>query len=146
MARVSPPMEVFVYGTLTDPDRAGSVLDEYEYRHAAVLEGLGRVDGAYPTLAPGGRVRGRVLRTDDVATLDAYEGVDRGLYVRVSVPVAADGSAGSGHGRDTPATVETYVGDPDALDAPASWPGEETFAERVREYVRSHAVRVRPGA
>jgi len=118
-------MEAFVYGTLTDPDRAGAVLgaNGYEYRGRAVLRGLHRVDGRYPTLTPGGSVEGRILSTARVDALDRYEGVEDGLYVRVSVPL----TGGS--------TVETYVGEPDRLDAPAGWPGEGTFAERVRRYL-----------
>jgi len=132
-------MEVFVYGTLTDPDRAASVLDSFAYRGPATLDGLHRVDGEYPTMAPGGSVDGRILATGEVAALDRYEGVERGLYVRVSVPVAGgeggvDGESGCG------ATVETYVGDPDRLDAPAEWPGEGSFAERVVRYVETGDV------
>ncbi|WP_459193447.1 gamma-glutamylcyclotransferase [Halosimplex sp. J119] len=44
-------MRAFVYGTLTDPERAGAVLNEFVYRGPAVLDGLQRVDGEYPTLA-----------------------------------------------------------------------------------------------
>ena len=56
------------------------------------------MEGTYPTLAPGGQTEGRLLVTPDVDALDAYEGVDRGLYARVSVPlrgapVARDGRA-----------------------------------------------------
>ncbi|WP_436925286.1 gamma-glutamylcyclotransferase family protein [Halosimplex amylolyticum] len=126
-------MDVFVYGTLTDPARAKAVLDDFTYRAPAVLDGLHRVDGEYPTLAPGGSVGGRVLRTDDRAALDRYEGVESGLYVRVTVPLA------DGDGDETPSDsdrpVETYVGDPQRLDAPVEWPGEGPFAERVRSYV-----------
>ncbi|WP_135364874.1 gamma-glutamylcyclotransferase family protein [Halosimplex halophilum] len=134
-------MDVFVYGTLTDPERARTVLDDFEFRESAVLDGLRRVEGEYPTLAPGGSVEGRILRTDDIAALDRYEGVDSGLYVRVSVPLADDGADSDGSGED--ATVETYVGDPERLDAPAEWPGEDGFAERVRRYVRRNDVTIR---
>jgi gamma-glutamylaminecyclotransferase len=135
-------MDVFVYGTLTDPERARAVLDDFEFRGSAVLDGFGRVDGEFPTLAPGGRVEGRILRTDDIAALDRYEGVDSGLYVRVSVPLADGGADSDGSGED--ATAETYVGDPERLDAPAEWPGEDGFAERVRSYVGEEDVVVRP--
>lgn len=131
-------MLVFVYGTLTDPARAREVLDGApEYVADAVIEGLQRVDGAYPTLVPGGECAGRLLRVERPALhrLDAYEGVDRGLYVRVSLPFA--GSPGDG---EPVGTVETYVGDPEQLDAPGSWPGEESFAERVRAYVEDEEV------
>ncbi|MFB6163725.1 MAG: gamma-glutamylcyclotransferase [Haloarculaceae archaeon] len=130
-------MHIFVYGTLTDPTQAARVLDEFAYAGAATLEGLHRVDGAYPTLSPGGRVEGRLLETDDVAALDRYEGVDRGLYVRVAVPDTGAGGAGD------PDRVAVYVGDPAALDAPADWPGKGAFDERVRGYCRAHAVEIR---
>ena len=148
--------EVFVYGTLTDPDTAAGVLDAdaFEFRGRAVLDGLHRVDGRYPTLAPGGSVEGRILATSALDALDRYEGVADGLYVRVSVPVAAADAFGS----DGSQSVEVYVGDPDRLDAPAEWPGTETetgtgtgtetetekpsFAECVRRYV-DDAVTVR---
>ena len=125
-------MDVFVYGTLTDPDTAAAVLDTFEYRGAAELVGLRRVDGRYPTLAPGGTTTGRLLRTPEVAALDAYEGVDRGLYCRQSVPLA-DGTG----------TVECYVGDPAALDAPVEWPGGGPFRDRVAQYCDRDDVVVR---
>ncbi|WP_436908352.1 gamma-glutamylcyclotransferase family protein [Halosimplex marinum] len=137
-------MDVFVYGTLTDPERARAVLDHFEFRGSAVLDGLHRVDAAYPTLVPGGSVEGRILRTDDIAALDRYEGVDSGLYVRVSVPLSDDGADRDRSGED--ATVETYVGDPQRLDAPAEWPGEGEFVARVRSYVREDDAVVRPDA
>lgn len=126
-------MDCFVYGTLTDPDVATRVLGgAYEYGPAARLDGLHRVEGRYPTLGPGGSVGGRILHTDHVAELDAYEGVDSGLYVRVAVPHEAE--------IGTERTVETYVGDPERLDADVDWPGEGAFADRVREYVEDGAV------
>lgn len=125
-------MDVFVYGTLTDPDRAASVLETFTYRDDAVLCGLHRVAGTYPTLAPGGSVRGRLLSTPDVAALDEYEGIERGLYVRVSVPFETDDE-----------TAAVYAGDPDALDADASWPDSGSFRERVERFVHENPVRVR---
>jgi gamma-glutamylcyclotransferase (GGCT)/AIG2-like uncharacterized protein YtfP len=123
---------VFVYGTLTDVDVATRVLGAaFEYGPDARLSGLHRVDGRYPTLAPGGSVAGRLLVTEPVTDLDAYEGVDAGLYVRVAVP------------RDPGGTVETYVGDPGRLGVAADWPGEGSFVERVREYVEAEGVVVR---
>ncbi|USZ66721.1 gamma-glutamylcyclotransferase [Halorussus salilacus] len=64
-------MDAFVYGTLTDPERVARVVSAFEFRGDAVLDGLHRVEGEYPTLAPGGSVRGRILRTPDVEALDA---------------------------------------------------------------------------
>ncbi len=125
-------MEFFVYGTLTDSETAASLLDSFEYRGKATLSGLRRVDGKYPTLLPGGSVTGRILETDEVATLDSYEGVDQGLYVRVSVP------------RENGETIETYVGDPGLLGVSAEWPGDEPFGQRVRAFLAETDVRVRP--
>lgn len=146
---VRSAMDVFVYGTLTDPARAGAVLEEFTFAGSAELVGLQRVDGEYPTLAPGGSVTGRILRTDAVARLDRYEGVDRGLYVRVSVPVeraASDTDSDPDPDPDSDRTVETYVGDPTALDAPAEWPGSGPFPDRVAAYLSSANVAVRIGS
>lgn len=133
-------MDVFVYGTLTNPAQVADVVDAYVFVGPAVLEGLHAVEGRYPTLAPGGRVAGRLLRTDDVAALDAYEGVDSGLYARVSVPV-------SDNRRDPsdPGSVAVYVGDPARLDVheSVSWPGTGTLQERVGRYLAERDVRVR---
>jgi gamma-glutamylcyclotransferase (GGCT)/AIG2-like uncharacterized protein YtfP len=126
-------MQVFVYGTLTDPETAGHVLDTFEYAGAATLVGLHPVEGRYPTLAPGGRTEGRILTTPEMDALDRYEGVDRGLYVRQSVPLTDT---------DTPETVACYVGDPELLDAPAEWPGDGPFEARVARYVREEGVTV----
>jgi gamma-glutamylcyclotransferase (GGCT)/AIG2-like uncharacterized protein YtfP len=153
-------MDVFVYGTLTEPDRVKEVLDSFAFVGAATLAGLRVVEGRYPTLVPpvddddddgrdaagdtaGGAlgsgadaaVGGRLLRTDDVAALDAYERVDDGLYTRVSIPLFdADGE------RRGEAAV--YIGDPARLDAPAAWPGDGPFTERVERGVRERGVAV----
>ncbi|WP_281195930.1 gamma-glutamylcyclotransferase [Halorubrum sp. F4] len=120
-------MDVFVYGTLTEPDRAGEVLDSFVFVGPATLVGLHPVEGLYPTLAPGGETAGRLLRTDAIETLDEYEGVDQGLYVRATVPLDAP----DGH----PEEAVLYVGDPDRLDADATWPGDGEFRERVGTYL-----------
>ena len=130
-------MLVFVYGTLTDRERADAVIGpgNYEFVSRAELEGVRRVEGAYPTLAPGGSVDGRLLETDreGVGALDAYEGVDQGLYVRVAVPIE-DGE-----------TAWTYVGDPARLEVTedVAWPGKGAFRERVRFTVADQNVRIR---
>ena len=132
-------MRLFVYGTLTDPDRAGAILDDFAFVGPAILEGCHRVDGAYPTLAPGGRVRGRLLETTEMEALDAYEGVGNGLYVRVEVPLRSEDQC---QDEAKPDTAAVYVGDPEALSVveDVSWPGDGPFAERVRKYVHKHAV------
>ncbi|WP_277553930.1 gamma-glutamylcyclotransferase family protein [Halobaculum limi] len=141
-------MDVFVYGTLTEPTRVREVLDSFAFVGAATLRGLRVVEGRYPTLAPpesvgeeladsavthaangiDDAVGGRLLRTDEVDALDAYERVDDDLYVRVSVPLFdPDG--------DRAGTVAVYVGDPDRLAADATWPGDGPFPRRVRRAV-----------
>ncbi|SIR56862.1 Gamma-glutamyl cyclotransferase, AIG2-like [Haladaptatus litoreus] len=124
-------MLVFVYGTLTDPNRVDSVVETFDFVGDAVLSGLHRVDGEYPTLAPGGETKGRLVETPDMAMLDAYEGVGRGLYVRVAVPMEET-------------EVAVYVGDPTRLGVkkPVSWPDGETFEQRVRRYVREEGVQI----
>jgi gamma-glutamylcyclotransferase (GGCT)/AIG2-like uncharacterized protein YtfP len=125
-------MDVFVYGTLTAPDRVAAVVDSYAFVGPARLRGLHLVEGRYPTLAPGGEAAGRLLRTDEVDRLDAYEGVDDGLYVRVAVPRTDGGSAA------------VYVGDPDRLDAAVDWPGSGPFPDRVRAFLARSDVAVDP--
>ena len=125
-------MDVFVYGSLTNPERVATVVDSYAFVGPARLHGLHLVEGRYPTLAPGGEAAGRLLRTDEVDRIDDYEGVDDGLYVRVSVP-RTDGG-----------TAAVYVGDPERLDADATWPGEGPFATRVRDFLTQLEVAVEP--
>jgi gamma-glutamylcyclotransferase (GGCT)/AIG2-like uncharacterized protein YtfP len=137
------PVLVFVYGTLTDPDRVDAVLEDWSFAGDAVLAGLARAEGRYPTLVPPGddasrpRVEGRLLRTPDVDALDDYEGVDRGLYVRVTVPLSGwDGKP------EDEATV--YVGDPDRLGVDASWPTSGPVDRRVRRFLAERDVVIRP--
>ncbi|QLD88992.1 gamma-glutamylcyclotransferase [Natronomonas salina] len=124
-------MDVFVYGTLRDPGRAREVLGHADYGPEARLVGLGRASGRYPTLVPGGETAGRALRLrdGDLSTLDAYEGVERGLYVRVRIPSDED-------------ELWTYVGDPDALGVDVEWPGAGAFESRVERYVGTNDVYV----
>lgn len=133
--RPSERMDVFVYGTLTEPERVAAVVDSFVFVGSATLDGLRLVEGRYPTLAPGGETRGRLLRTEAADALDAYEGVGDGPYVRERVPLDAPA--------EYPDTAAVYVGDPDRLDADATWPGEGSFADRVRSAVIDRDVRVR---
>lgn len=125
-------MNVFVYGTLREPTRAREVLGHSDFGSDARLVGLQRAAGRYPTLVPGGETEGRVLELadGDLDALDWYEGVDRGLYVRVRIP--------SDEGR-----LWTYIGDPDALWVDDSWPGEGAFGARVRRYLETHDVEIK---
>jgi gamma-glutamylcyclotransferase (GGCT)/AIG2-like uncharacterized protein YtfP len=126
-------VDLFVYGTLTNPDRVAGLVDSFSFLGAARVDGLRIVSGAYPTLAPGGSAAGRLLRVADVDPIDRYERVADGLYVRASLP-RADGDA----------PVAVYVGDPDALCADVTWPGEGPLADRVARYVDAHDVVVAP--
>jgi gamma-glutamylaminecyclotransferase len=134
-------VQVFVYGTLTDPDRVETVLGHvpdarYDLEESAVLEGLRRIEGEYPTLAPSGRVEGRLLAVDEAGleALDRYEGVDRGLYERLAVPQS-----------DESDDVWVYVGDPERLgvDERVDWPEGRSFSDRVERYVAQERVMVR---
>ena len=154
-------MDVFVYGTLTDADRVADLLDEFSFRGDATLRGLRRVEGAYPTLVPGGSVDGRILRTPEIDRLDAYEGVDRGLYVRVPVPVEGGegrggegqrfdgigdgGGRGNGNGIGDGDSAAVYVGDADALDVvePVRWPDDGSLADRIAVFVAENGVIIR---
>lgn len=129
---------VFVYGTLTDPEQVSMLLDEYEFGPPAVCRGLTRVDGQYPTLVPGDQVPGRLLYTSALDRLDSYEGVDRGLYCRLSVPLVAPG-------KSTETTVDIYVGNPTFLDMPNTpiWTGSEPFERQVAEYIDAGHVSVK---
>jgi len=137
-------IELFVYGTLTDRTQVERLLGPEADRAdddgagptwtsagTATIEGLHRVDGQYPTLVPEGTVDGHLLSVDEAALdrLDRYEGVDQGLYVRVTVPNA-----------DESGTVWTYVGDPDRLAVDNEWPGVGALIDRVRQYIDSQDV------
>ncbi|MDS0296334.1 gamma-glutamylcyclotransferase family protein [Halogeometricum luteum] len=123
----------FVYGTLTDRVQVDRLLDEWSFGPDARVDGLHRAEGRYPTLAPGGSVSGRLLETDDAATLDAYEGVDSGLYVRVELP-RTDGEH-----------AFAYVGDAARLNADAEWPGDGDLRTRVEQYLSENRVVVETG-
>ncbi|WP_266079454.1 gamma-glutamylcyclotransferase family protein [Haladaptatus caseinilyticus] len=125
-------MLVFVYGTLTDTDHVESVVETFEFVDDAILSGMHRVDGTYPTVAPGGETKGRLLETPDTTMLDSYEGVERGLYVRVTVPSEVG-------------EVAVYVGEPGQLgvEDAVSWPGDGSLEQRVRRYIRKQNVRIR---
>jgi len=135
---------VFVYGTLTDPDRVSTVLNHYRLGPTAVCEGLQRVDGRYPSLAPGGQTDGRLLETPEMDALDSYEGIDRGLYCRVSVPLSNNGVCGL-ESSFTAETAAVYVGNPRLLgvDDVVEWPTSGSFEQQVTQYIESHPVRIR---
>lgn len=137
-------MFVFVYGTLTDPERVATVLETAvsdatdAFVGRATLEGLHRVDGRYPTLAPGGSVAGRLLSVDEASLerLDRYEGTESGLYVRAPVSEVI----GAADDR-----CWVYVGDPGRLDVDVTWPGRGPLRDRIRSFVSESTVIVANG-
>ena len=141
---------VFVYGTLTDRTRVSELLSEYTFGPAATCDGLRRVDARYPTLVPSGGAPGRLLATTELDRLDRYEGVESGLYCRVSVPVRSDGvSESSGRTRSDRSafdvdTAEVYIGNPSGLGVgrQVGWPDAENFSHAVTKYVEANSVRI----
>jgi gamma-glutamylcyclotransferase (GGCT)/AIG2-like uncharacterized protein YtfP len=129
---------VFVYGTLTDAERVADVLDTYRFVGPAVCLGLRRVEGRYPTLVPGGRVAGRVLETPELDRLDAYEGVDTGLYVRLRLPIDRGDGPDGGVDADTidgTDTADTANANADAADADANADAADADADTALVYV-----------
>ena len=136
---------VFVYGTLTNPTQVSRLLDEYSFGPEVVCHGLQRVEGRYPTLVPGGQVAGRLLSTPETERLDSYEGVDRGLYCRVSVPLAADWPQDAADNSVfTADTVEIYIGDPAVLDVSedTDWPDGGSFRQCVNECIQTNNISI----
>ena len=133
---------VFVYGTLTDRERLSTVVDRYQFGPPAVCQGLRRVDGRYPTLAPGGQTSGRLIATSELDALDGYEGLDRGLYCRVSVPLSVDESTDPPFAAET---AELYVGSPRLLGVAdeVAWPTSGALEHQVTQYIESNPVRIR---
>lgn len=84
--------DLFVYDTLTDPDRVASLLPNFEFRGSAVVDGRRRVDRDYPTLTPGGNTEGRRLRLHELDRLDAHESVVTD-YPSASLCHADDGTS-----------------------------------------------------
>jgi len=124
---------VFVYGTLTDDAQVTALLDSYRFVDDAICVGLQRVDGRYPTLVPGESVTGRLLETSEIDRLDRYEGVDRGLYYRVSVPLASSLAA-----TVSATTASVYLAAPNSLGLGSLdryWPGEGSFVDRVDRHL-----------
>lgn len=106
-------LPLFVYGTLLDAGFAARLLERpVEIEPARLLDfELLRLEGLdYPTIfdAPGEVVGGglyRGLTGEDYERLDAYEGVQEGLYVRIG----AHAVAGEGASKGDPEPVFVYV-------------------------------------
>lgn len=132
---------VSVYGTLTEEAQVDTLCETYQFREPARCVGLQRREGRYPTLVPGRSVTGRLLAVGDLTRLDRYEGVDRGLYRRVSIPLAASLAT-----TVSATAAAVYIGEPTALgigSLDTHWPGDGSFAERVERYVSTaHIERI----
>ena len=101
------PIHLFVYGTLTDPDRVTALTGQQFERVDATLNGFERVNSplGYPFILPkaGGIVRGVLLLNLDpisLVQLDAYE-AEGDLYRRQVVVVEV---------ADRRVAAVTYVG------------------------------------
>lgn len=134
---------VFVYGTLTDPQQVSRLIAEYRFGPSAVCHGLRRVDGRYPTLVPGEQVAGRLLVTTELDRLDEYEGLDRGLYCRVSVPLVDPPATADSLTVDVD-TVDLYIGHPTAVGVSeqSDWPETGSFKQCVKKYVEANNVKI----
>jgi gamma-glutamylcyclotransferase (GGCT)/AIG2-like uncharacterized protein YtfP len=91
------PTHLFVYGTLTDPERVTALTGKQFERADATLSGFERVNSplGYPFILPraGSAVRGLLLLNVDPASLvqfDAYE-AEGDLYRRQDVVVTVAG-------------------------------------------------------
>ncbi len=82
---------LFVYGTLMEGESQAGLLGGLARRPATVRGTLWDLPAGYPALGPGSDVvHGEVISGVDerrLAVLDAYEGVDEGLYQRVEIDV-----------------------------------------------------------
>jgi gamma-glutamylcyclotransferase (GGCT)/AIG2-like uncharacterized protein YtfP len=101
------PIHLFVYGTLTDPERVAALTGKQFERVDATLSGFERVNSplGYPFILPrpGSLVHGVLLLNIDpvsLAQLDAYE-AEGDLYRRQVVVVAV---------ADSRVSAMTYVG------------------------------------
>jgi gamma-glutamylcyclotransferase (GGCT)/AIG2-like uncharacterized protein YtfP len=114
--QTSTARHLFVYGSLTDPRTVDRVLGHVHRgeRLRARLAGYERAQHpsyGYPFLVPHDRahVEG-VLLMDlseaDLVTLDTYEEVDQGFYMRTGVEVEVFGCGARGAHMQ----VETYIG------------------------------------
>ena len=106
--------DLFVYGTLTDPEVLRRAAGRIFAAEPAVLDGFRRIEepGCYPFIepSPGDRVTGLLLRGIDATALgrlDDYEDEGR-LYFRHKVRVEVGSRL---------IDCETYVGDPGAVRA-----------------------------
>ncbi len=94
-------LPVFAYGSLLDEEFLANLLGHPVPSDPAVLDGftvetLAAFDWPVLVHADGGTVAGRLYRDldgEDLRRLDAYEGVEEGLYVRVAVPVRTSSQA-----------------------------------------------------
>lgn len=110
------PIHLFVYGTLTDPERVTALTGKRFERVDATLSGFERINSplGYPFILPrpGAIVRGILLLNVDpvsLAQLDAYE-AEGDLYRRQAVVVTV---------ADRQVSAMTYVGE--GIRASVTW-------------------------
>jgi gamma-glutamylcyclotransferase (GGCT)/AIG2-like uncharacterized protein YtfP len=81
---------LFVYGTLCRPAVRRRILGRAVTAVKATLKGYKRLNGKWPYLVkkPGGKVTGEILKnltSRDLKKLDAYEEVEKGIYIRAGI-------------------------------------------------------------
>ena len=99
VAELRRHFNLFVYGTLRRDGKAASVLRACEHVGTGEVGGvLYSIEGEYPALVLYGNslVSGEIWRCPNelLGTIDAYEGVDEGLFRRVGVRVRTESQAG----------------------------------------------------
>jgi len=94
------PTELFVYGTLLSGEENAGWLGGLSRQHARVKGSLYRLPAGYPVLVQGGPaeggsewVEGELVMDvgERLSILDRVEGVDRGLFQRIELPVVVGG-------------------------------------------------------
>jgi gamma-glutamylcyclotransferase (GGCT)/AIG2-like uncharacterized protein YtfP len=140
-------MDFFLYGSLMFPAVYEGVTGVSPLMEDAVLDGYRRYavqnpqGSSYPGIIAqaGCSVLGKLVRNvsaDEVAALDAFEGLDRGLYHRERVIV------GSG---EVSLTAFTYVAGPALLPYLAGdWSAEEFERTKLRRFLQIAVLPLSP--
>lgn len=108
-------MNLFTYGTLTDPDFVARLLGHPVQMTDAMARGYVRLQPNFYMIFEheGSSTKGKLiadLKEEDIAIIDRYEGNGFGYYDRRTIWIEADGVECHLHG--DPRTAEAYVGGP----------------------------------
>jgi len=140
-------MNIFLYGSLMFPAVYEGVTGVSPTMDDAALDGYRRYavqnpqGSSYPGIIAqaGCSVSGKLVRNvskDEVAALDAFEGLDRGLYSRERVIVRSG---------DTALTAFTYVAGPALLPYLAGeWSAEDFERTKLRRFLEMSVLPLSP--